>query len=70
MNYDNYSMGGMHFFWWIFIVVILLLIAALFYKKSDRKVKKEIPLDILKRRMALGEISKEDFLEKKKILEA
>ena len=42
-----------------------------FQKESTRqKSKKENPLDILKKRFAQGEISKEEFEESKKVLKS
>ena len=65
---SNY--GGMHLIWWIiwmfFLVWIFFVPADIPYQKS----KKESPLDILKRRFANGELSKEEFQESKKILDA
>ncbi|EIA07126.1 SHOCT domain-containing protein [Flavobacterium frigoris] len=64
---SNY--GGMHLIWWIiwmfFLVWIFFVPADIPYQKS----KKESPLDILKRRFANGELSKEEFQESKKILD-
>lgn len=61
----HYGFGGM-FIWIIFIVIIGLLIYlfARFLKKSDRTA--ETPLEILKKRYARGEITKEDFDRMKK----
>ncbi len=69
MHYENYHLGGMHLIWWFVGVVILILIFAFLYSSPAQSSKKDTPLDILKRRLALGEISKDDFHEKKKMLE-
>jgi putative membrane protein len=65
---SNY--GGMHLIWWIiwmfFLIYIFFVPADIPYQKS----KKESPLDILKRRFANGELSKEEFQESKKILDS
>ncbi|MBU2062757.1 SHOCT domain-containing protein [Flavobacterium frigidarium] len=62
--------GGMHLIWWIiwmfFLIWIFFVPADIPYQKS----KKESPLDILKRRFANGELSKEEFQESKKILDS
>ena len=67
--YDGHF-GGMHLKWWIiwliFIVWIFLIPTDIPYQKT----KKDSPLDILKKRLAKGEISKEEYEESKKILKS
>lgn len=67
MYYENF--GGMHLIWWFFWVVILVWIFATPYDIPGQRTKKDTPLDILKKRFASGEILKEEYDEKKKILE-
>ncbi len=70
MHFYDGNFGGMHLIWWIIWVI---LIAWIFFIPADipyQKSKKESPLDILKKRFAKGEISKEDYEESKKILKA
>ena len=65
MNYYDGNFGGMHLIWWI---IWFVFIAWIFFIPSDipyQKSKKESPLDILKKRFAQGEISKEEFNEAK-----
>jgi len=62
--------GVMHFIWWI---VWVFFLAWIFFIPTDipyQKTKKDNPLDILKKRFAKGEISKEDYEESKKILKS
>ena len=40
------------------------------YSIPGERRKKESPLDILKRRLATGEITKDEYQEQKKIIEA
>ena len=62
-------------FGWIMWILFILLIVALIWKKTPEKDKyipfdgKESPLDILKKRYAKGEITKEQFDQMKKDLE-
>ena len=60
---------GFHGFGWIFWLLIIVLIFFLIRSASDSSNKSDkSALDILKERYAKGEISKEDFEEKKKHL--
>jgi putative membrane protein len=58
--------GGMHFIWWVIgIIVFIWIFSKPIYKGYQ---KKQNPLDILKERLAKGEITKEEFDEAKKIV--
>lgn len=64
----NYGYGG--FMMIITFVVIGIIIYSLVkYGKENYNEEKETPLEILKKRYAKGEISKEKFEEMKKELE-
>jgi putative membrane protein len=65
----NYSYGGMHLIWWIVWIFLLFWIFALPYNIPGQRMRKDSPLDILQRRFAIGEITNEEYQEKKKILE-
>ena len=68
MFYDaNY--WGMHLIWWCVWIVLLFWIFAVPYNIPGQRNKKDSPLDILKKRLALGEITNEEYQGKKKILE-
>ena len=70
MHFYEGHFGGMHLIWWI---IWIILLAWIFFIPADipyQKTKKDSPLDILKNRFAKGEISKEDYEESKKILNA
>ena len=58
----------MHLIWWIIWVVFCYLIFVGPFKRSFKKSIKESPIDILKRRYANGDITKEEYEEKKKTL--
>ncbi len=70
MNYSSYHFWGMHLLWWIVWGIILFWIFAIPYDIPGQRTRKETPLDILKKRFATGEINKEEFQEKKIILES
>jgi putative membrane protein len=60
---------GMILFWIAFVAVILILIRVFVNGTSGRKeYRSKTPLDILKERYAAGEISRDQFEEKKRDL--
>lgn len=67
--YEGYHFGGMHFLWWVFWVVLLFWIFATPYDIPGQRAKKDTPLEILKKRFASGAITKENYLENKKLIE-
>lgn len=69
MYYDNYHFFGMHLIWWCIWVIFLFWIFATPYDFPGQRTKKDTPLDILKKRFASGQIDKEEYREKKRILE-
>ena len=74
MFYDGGYMGGMHGGWWIFW--LLVIGAALFYvwQRPARRVDgpadqlQEKPHDVLRRRLASGEITPQQYEEHKTLL--
>jgi putative membrane protein len=59
----------MHLVWWfVWMMLIFWIFATPYYVPGLQKTKNS-PLDILQRRFASGEITKEFYLEHKKILE-
>lgn len=68
--YYGYHFGGMHLIWWFIWIIFFIWIFATPYDIPGQRRKKDSPLDILKKRLASGEINKEEYDEKKKILEA
>lgn len=67
--YYNFSYGGMYLIWWIVWGILLFWIFALPYKIPGQRTRKDSPLDLLQRRFAIGELTNDEYLEKKKILE-
>jgi len=68
--YNSYSFWGMNFIWWVIWMVLLFWIFFTPYKIPGQRNKKDSPFDILQKRFASGEITKEEYQEHKKILEA
>jgi putative membrane protein len=68
MHFHDGHFGGMHLIWWLIWIVVLLWIFILPYNIPFQRTKKEDPLDILKKRFAKGELTKEEYEESKKLL--
>ena len=69
MMYNGYHFWGMHLIWWFVWIILLFLIFATPFDIPGQKRKKDAPLDILQKRFATGQITTEEYQEKKKILE-
>jgi putative membrane protein len=59
---------GMHLFWWLFWFLIIASFFSLLTPVPRNKAR-ETPLQILKRRYAAGEISTEEYEERRQRLE-
>ena len=70
-NMMYYGHGGMGIMWILFvaIIVVIALWAVREMKKKDTPPPSGTPLDILKRRYAKGELTKEQFQDMKKDIE-
>jgi putative membrane protein len=69
MFYENFQFWGMHLIWWVIWVAILIWIYATPYDMPGQRKKRDTPIDVLKKRFALGEIDKKEYLEKRTIIE-
>jgi putative membrane protein len=67
--YEGYHFWGMHLVWWFIWLVFIFWIFAIPYNIPGQRSKKEAPLDLLKRRFTSGQISKEEYLESKQLLQ-
>ena len=65
MNYGNGILG---LIFWILVIIGLVLLIRYLWESGGAKREQESALEILKKRYARGEISKEEFEEKKKDL--
>ena len=68
MFYDGYHALGMHLGWWFVWMVLLFWIFATPYDIPFQR-KKGTALDILQKRLAAGQITNEEYHEKKRILD-
>lgn len=66
---NNYSYWGMNIIWWFIWVGVVFWIFAIPYDIPGQRKRKNSPLDILQQRFASGQINKEEYNDKKKILE-
>ena len=68
MFYEGYHFWGMHVIWWFVWLVLFLWVFATPYDIPYQMKKKDSALDILQKRFATGEITKEQYLDHKAIL--
>ena len=73
--WHDMGFGGMMWYGWLFWIIIIGLVVYLIVKLTTQKggegphgPSQETPMDILKKRYARGEISKEEFDRMKKDL--
>ena len=67
--YDGYNFWGMHLIWWFVWMGLLFWIFATPWDVPGQRKKKDSPFEILKKRFASGDITKEEYQEHKAILE-
>lgn len=70
MYYENYYFWGMHLLWWVIWVIVAFWIFATPYTIPGQRTKKDSPLDILNKRLASGQITNEEYQEKKKLIKS
>ncbi len=64
----GYGMGILGLIFWILIIIGLVLLIKYLWEGGGTRREQESSLELLKKRYARGEISKEEFEEKKKDL--
>jgi putative membrane protein len=52
----------------IIILIIILILVVVNQKKNSRRIKEKSPIEIIRERYAKGEISKEEFEEKRRTI--
>ena len=67
MEYNDYYLG-MSAIWWMIWLVLLFWIFVLPYDIPGQRKRKETPLDLLKKRFAAGQMTKEEFQSQKDLL--
>jgi putative membrane protein len=72
MDYEGgYFMGGMHWIWWIFWLALIVVVV--FYgwgrPSGRRRGTRETPHEVLNRRLANGEISADEYEQRKLLLD-
>jgi putative membrane protein len=67
--FDTNYYYGMHWVWWFVWIMLLVWIFAIPYSIPGQRYQRDTPLDTLKGRLASGEITNEEYHEKKKILD-
>ena len=68
MGYDGGWFWGMHILWWLFWIVLIVVFFSLLTSVSRTRTR-ETPLQILQRRYAAGDISTQEYEERKARLE-
>ncbi len=68
MFYTDYY-WGMNFVWWFIWFIFIIWIFAIPYDIPGQRSRRDSSFDILRRRFAAGEITLDEYNDKKKILE-
>ncbi len=68
MFYTN-NYWGMNLLWWFIWGIMLFWIFALPYDLPGQRRRKDSPLELLQKRFISGEITPEEYRDKKNILE-
>lgn len=68
---SGFSMGGMHGLWWIFWLVLIGVWVFLASRRTGWRgdVDRETPGEVLRRRLASGEITSKEYEERKALLD-
>jgi putative membrane protein len=67
MFFDHHFIG-MHWLWWIILTVILFLVLFNVIPYRSKSRLNEDALEVLKKRFARGEIEKEEYEERKRVI--
>lgn len=67
-HYEGHHFWGMHWFWWIIWIVLIIWIFATPWDIPGNRKTKEKAMEILDRKLAEGEISIEEYEEKRELI--
>ena len=68
----GYYMVGMHAFWWVFwLILVMVILFGGGWGRSGRRQdrRRETPHEVLRRRLANGEIKPEEYEQRKAVLD-
>lgn len=67
--FDGHNwMWGMHWLWWIFWIAIVVLFVVLLARSGTSRTERESPLEVLEKRYAAGEMTTEEYEERRERL--
>lgn len=68
---NGFYMGGMHGLWWLFWIALIgaLAYAAWGRPSKHRRGSRETPHEVLRRRLASGEIDAQEYEQRKALLD-
>jgi putative membrane protein len=69
MHFAEWSFWGIHALWWLFWITVIAGFVTVLSPWSERTVRRDTPLEILRRRYAAGEITEKEYGERKRALE-
>lgn len=70
MFFDGgFGMGGMHGAWWIFWILLVGALVFFAWGQPGRRRRRETPREVLQRRLANGEITPDDYEQRKALLD-
>ena len=74
MLHDGWALWGMHLFWWQFWIAMIVALFSLFslfslFTPVPRGRRRQTPLELQQHRYAVGEITSDEYEERKAKLE-
>jgi putative membrane protein len=71
MLWYHWTFFGMHFFWWLAWIALIIAFFSTMASAARRtgRLREEEPLGILQRRYAAGEITTQEYEERKRVIE-
>lgn len=68
---NGFYMGGMHGLWWLFwtVLIVAVVYAAWGRPSGRRHGSRETPHEVLRRRLASGEIDAQEYEQRKALLD-